>query len=122
MIKVEALEDGKPVNVVKAAAGDSFTFPVNVREDGTYALAVTVRNSTSINAAKTPLSFTLEAGGRSFYLAAEDVTEIPEGACEVMLGTLTLPGGKGNLRITAGCGALIDHFRIFESPGEEDAG
>ena len=49
-------------------------------------------------------------------------TAAPEGACEVVLGTFMLPGGKGKLRITAGCGALIDHFRIFESPGEEDAG
>ena len=113
--EVEVLENGMPVNVVKAVRGDSFTFPVNVQKDGRYALAATVRRSGDVpfDVSAGKLSFMLETEGQCYTLAAEAVAEDHDGACQVTLGEFTLKGGKGEVKITAQSDMLVDSFRIF---------
>ena len=111
----EVLENGLPVNVVKARAGEVFTYPVNVREDGRYGLAVSVRRTGDMpfEVAAGHLSFLLEADGQCYTMAADAITEDHDQACTVTLGEFTLKGGSGRIRITALTDMVVDSFRIF---------
>lgn len=121
--RVSAKENGMEVFVADAQEGDSFTYPVNVREDGTYELSVLVRG-------KGPVAFQVIAGtAEQNGQAAEDEMQTEnlsvdttlwaecsvldrDGSCWVNLGAVELKAGFQEITLTALENMTVDAFKF----------
>lgn len=104
---VSAKENGMEVFVAEAQEGDVFTYPVNVKEDGSYEISVLVRG-------KGPVAFRVTSGELDAALWAEAAVLDRDGCCWVNLGSVELKAGFSELTFTAMEPVTVDSFRLTD--------
>lgn len=121
--KISVKENGMEVFAANAEEGNAFTYPVNVREDGTYVLSVLVRG-------KGPVAFQVLAGSANSdvqdsagemhtenlntdeTLWAECTVLDRDESCWVNLGKVELKAGFQDLTLVALENMVVDSFRF----------
>ncbi len=136
--KTAVTENGMEVFAVQAGAGTSFTYPVNVRRNGTYEVSVLVRGNGEAAFAVQAAAGVKSGCGKSLseentldqsafeqsaseqnaseqvILRAAPTTLDHDGCCWLNLGEIELKAGFGEVTFTALEPVLIDSFRLSE--------
>ncbi|MBQ8289149.1 MAG: family 43 glycosylhydrolase [Clostridia bacterium] len=100
---VSCKENGMEIFCTPAVSGMTFTYPINVKSDGTYLLVATVRDAGE-GVAVTVNGVTLTAPAPTKYDRDD--------SAKVVLGTVELTAGMQDLTITAASAFIADTFEL----------
>ena len=100
---VSCKENGMEIFCTPAVCGTTFTYPVNVKCDGSYLLTATVRNANS--------GVAVTVGGIKLTAEAPAVYD-RDGSAKVVLGNVPLSAGLQDLTITADTSFTADTFEL----------